>query len=157
MTRDLEERVRSALTARAEQITPSSLQPAAPPTTLGNPRRDLLRWWTVVATLACTLGVGLVFLVMLLVPGGPSSDPTLPASSVPPEPSPSLTTPAPQPSSGGPAPSPSRPAGDAEGPAATPRATLRRSPPASGEVRPSRTPAAPDGERPAPLPTATGG
>jgi hypothetical protein len=157
MTTDLEERLRSALAARAGQISLSSLQPAVPPTALGRPRRGLVRLWASVGALAGTLAVAVTILVLQL-PGEPS-EPILPVTSVPAAPSPSATTPRPEPSETVLDPTPA-PGATEEG-AAVPTAPTTRIPSAeSSRTRPPQSPSRSPGPAPTavttPLPTATG-
>ncbi|RSM72100.1 hypothetical protein DMB66_05680 [Actinoplanes sp. ATCC 53533] len=88
MSTDVEERVRRALSARAGQVTPDRLQPAAPPTA-APVRRSWLPWWRSLLVVAVVL-VAVVFVVGRPGDAPPPQVPNAPAGTVP-SPSPSPT------------------------------------------------------------------
>ena len=138
MSTNVEERMRRALSARADQITPGRLQPAVPPTAAPI-RRSWLPWWRSLLVVAVVL-VAVVFVVRRpgdtpapQVPNAPAvtvpslspspSDPAPPTA----EPLPSSTDPGKPPSPGStvPIPATSEPVltEPTEAPATSPAAT----------------------------------
>jgi hypothetical protein len=93
---ELEQRLRGALTARADQITQARLHPAVPPTASVRPSlAHRIRWWMPALAAALVTAV-----VLVRLPGPDPVAPTAPPASAP---ATSTTVPAPVPAPSSPA------------------------------------------------------
>ena len=138
MSTDLEDRVRRALSARAGQITPGSLQPAVPPTAAAPARRSWRPRWRSLLVVAAVV-VAVVFSVRrpagdppLPVPNAPAA--TVPSPSFAPSPSPTSVS-EPVPSTVGISDSPPPPSATT-----APSASPKRGGPDTEAPTPARTP-----------------